>query len=351
LNYCIFPSGYESGILLNFSAINPSEGNVYVELFADGGESVWSHTYSGISILGSIPADITSQHYLDYITLSASSGISPIKKPINPKIKEREIDPATEALIIQPNLWLDLAGCDMLNQVERAFIQNGIKFTRLGWAYATSPLVAAYGWTCPIRYLYVLSHGGYQYDKNGGVLRTRIELVDGVAVSVKRNDFPPYQWPSWCEELELKLEYSPVFSWAAMGFHSLEFAYFNCCYAGRLKINANNQLVIGQQGQIGVFDGPHSDMSYALGMANTNRDCAFQGWYDKAWFALNGASPFSKWTLDEWSELSEGVVGGDLYTAIQYAISRQTSFLDPNAPVNTYRLKGQGLLNAIGLHD
>ena len=39
---------------------------------------------------------------------------------------------------------------------------------------------------------------------------------------------------------------------------------------GRLKINANNQLVEGQPGQIGIFDGPHSDMSLALGMGETS---------------------------------------------------------------------------------
>jgi hypothetical protein len=136
-----------------------------------------------------------------------------------------------------------------------------------------------------------------------------------------------------------------------MGFHTLKFAHFNCCYTGRLKINASNQLVIGQPGQGGVFDLPHSDMSYALGMANTNRDCAFQGWYDEAWFGIGGLSPFSKWTLDEWSNLALGPPVGNLDTAIQYAISRQTSFMDPNAPVNTYRLKGHGFLSGISLHD
>jgi hypothetical protein len=133
-----------------------------------------------------------------------------------------------------------------------------------------------------------------------------------------------------------------------MGFHYLEFAYFNCCYSGRLKINASNQLVIGQPGQSGVFDLPQSDMSYALGMANTDRDCAYQGWYDKANYDLFELTPFAKFTHDEWSRLA---VGYDLYMAIQYAISQQTSFLDPNAPPNSYRLRGHGLLNAIYLHD
>jgi len=48
----------------------------------------------------------------------------------------------------------------------------------------------------------------------------------------------------------------PTKSFAAMGFNSLEFAYFDCCQSGRLKINAQDQLVVGQPGQIGVFDGP-----------------------------------------------------------------------------------------------
>lgn len=147
------------------------------------------------------------------------------------------------------------------------------------------------------------------------------------------------------------MEFSNVLSWAAMGFNSLEFAYFNCCYSGQLKINTNNELVEGQRGHIGGFDGPHSDMSYALGMASTNRNCAYQGWYGKPYFTLDGSSPFNKWTVDEWSKLSLGVAGGDLSTAIQYAISKQTSFMDPNAPVNTYRIKGHGFINEIGLHN
>ncbi|MGA2914723.1 MAG: hypothetical protein ABSE89_01720 [Sedimentisphaerales bacterium] len=352
LQYCIIPSDYEPNEPINFTAFNPGGGNVSVELLADGGVSIWSNTYSGNSFTGSIPAGITGQHYLDYITLlSVNPGPAPIKRRINPRIRLKDIDPATEALIINPDLYLDFVGTDMLNQVERAFIQNGIKFKLLGWAYATSLNIAAYSWICPIRYLYVFSHGYYQHDPNGGVLRTRVLLTNKeIAVSVKQSDFPIGGAPSWCVELEPDLEYSPVLSWAAMNFHSLEFAYFNCCYSGKLKINASNQLVIGQPGQQGVFDLPQSDMSYALGIASTSRDCAYQGWYEKPWFALGGASPFNKWTLDEWSNLALGLPAGSLDTALQAAIKGQHSFIDPNAPANSYRLRGQGLLNAIGLH-
>jgi hypothetical protein len=85
-------------------------------------------------------------------------------------------------------------------------------------------------------------------------------------------------------------------------------------------------------------------------MANTSRDCAYQGWYDEAAYYLAFVTPFAKFTHDEWDNLSIGLPGSSIYTALDCAISGQTSFMDPNAPVNTYRLKGQGLLTEIGLH-
>jgi hypothetical protein len=173
-------------------------------------------------------------------------------------------------------------------------------------------------------------------------------LSDGICVSVRRSDFIPYTWPTWCQQLEPALENCPIPSWAAMGFDSLVFAEFNACYSGRLKINASDQLVIGQSGQVGVFDGPHCDMSFALGMASTSRDCAYQGWYDKSKVSLT-PTDFQKFTRDEWYTFSQA--GENLFTAVQYATGRQTSFFDPNAPVNTYRLRGNGSQMAIELHQ
>jgi len=129
-----------------------------------------------------------------------------------------------------------------------------------------------------------------------------------------------------------------------MGFNSLEFAYFFCCWSGHLKINADNQLVEGQPGQQGIFDIPHSDMSLALGMGETSISRAYQGWYDKSYAGF--FSEYSEFTRDEWGKLGEG---DNLYEALNYAISQQTEFVDPNAPVNTYRLKGQGFITDIRL--
>jgi len=348
---CVMPSGYVAGSSFDFAAVNPLEADITIELYGDGGDLLWSGIYTGENINCSIPASITGGHYLDYLIITADieGDPAPVKVPVYPKLKQREFDPLTEALILQPDLFLDLVGTDMLNAVEKAFIQNGIRFQRLGWKYATSHIIALYGTLCPIKYIYLLSHGRHKRI-DGSILRTRVKLVDGVAVSVRQDDFPPYCWPSWCEPLEPIYEYSPVLSWAAMGFHCLEFAYFNCCYSGRLKINSLDQLVEGQPGQIGNFDGPHSDMSFALGMVDTVNDRAFQGWYDKPYFMLNGQSPFNKWTVDEWNNLALGEGYSNLDTAIQAAIRGQTSFVDPYDPVNTYRLKGHGLLTGIRLH-
>lgn len=135
-----------------------------------------------------------------------------------------------------------------------------------------------------------------------------------------------------------------------MGFTGLEFAYFDCCYSGHLKINANNQLVEGQSGQIGIFDGPHSDISLALGMGETSVSRAYQGWYGEVPTRLQLPlleTEYQKWTRLEWDELGDGEY---LYWALMHVIGEQTEF-GPDAPVNNYRLKGQGSLFDIQLSN
>lgn len=99
-----------------------------------------------------------------------------------------------------------------------------------------------------------------------------------------------------------------------------------------------------------VYDEPISDMSIALGMHEPSRSRVYQGWYDRSTSSLPFwpfRTDYQKWTQDEWKRLGDGE---DLYTALLYAISHQTNFDDPNAPVNTYRLKGQGSLFDIELN-
>lgn len=105
-------------------------------------------------------------------------------------------------------------------------------------------------------------------------------------------------------------------------------------------------MIEGPSGQQGLFDVPHSDMSIALGMGETGRSRVYQGWFGEAigqywpW-----ESEYQKWTRLEWEELGNGE---NLYWALMHVISQQTEF-GPDAPVNNYRLKGQGSLMDIEL--
>lgn len=223
---------------------------------------------------------------------------------------------------------------------------RGIKYKRSGGKSANYEDIAWYARTNPIKYLYIDTHGTYQLVENG-VLRTAIKLYDVVAVSMKQSDFAPGQAPPWCQTLEGSLEITTK-SFFSMGFNSLEFAYFDCCFSSCLKINANNQLVVGQPGQAGVYDGPHSDMSIALGLGEPSTSRFYQGWYG---FVPIGLWPFEneyqRWTRLEWEELGDGEY---LYWAIMHVIEQQTEF-GPYDPVNNYRLKGQGSIFEIRLSN
>jgi hypothetical protein len=131
-----------------------------------------------------------------------------------------------------------------------------------------------------------------------------------------------------------------------MVFHFVKFAYFDCCCSGHLKID-NDQLVEGEPGDLGqAYDGPYSDMSWALGMQESSRSRIYQGWYGKStsWIVYTG---FQRWTQDEWERLGEG---DNLYDALLYVINQKTEF-GPEDPVNNYRLKGQGSIWEILLQD
>jgi hypothetical protein len=134
-----------------------------------------------------------------------------------------------------------------------------------------------------------------------------------------------------------------------MNFHSVKFAYFDTCYSGRLIINSYGQLVEGRPGEIGqAFDGPHSDMSWALRMHNPLKSQAYLGWWGKA---ISDPPPwetaYQKWTRNEWGKLGDG---DDLLMAINCAISQQTE-AGPKDPINNFRLKGHGLIQDIKLEN
>jgi hypothetical protein len=159
-------------------------------------------------------------------------------------------------------------------------------------------------------------------------------LSDGRIVSIKRSDYiDPNNAPPWCQDLGYWE--SKANSFAMMGFNSLEFAYFNACYSGRLKINSSNQLVEGERGEVYDFDAPQSDMSFALGMSEPSRSRAYQGWHDEFFIGSRWwENEYQRWIRLEWEELG---IGENLYWALYYTIQQQTEF-GPLDPVNNYVL-------------
>jgi hypothetical protein len=353
ITHALIPDTYEPGKPLFFTAMNPSATDVNVAVYADGGNVVSTQTLSGNVISGTISADITSQHELDYIVLSTSTQPykPPMRRPTYPTTKEEQIDANTQALMILPDFKVSLDDFDTIGKVHAAFRDTGVKVAILGCMHAQSWHIACYAILCPhLRYIYFDGHGGYAKDVNSTILRTNVWLSDGKAFSVKDTDYPLGSAPFWCVPLEMDVEDDPVLTWAAMGFTSLEFVFFDCCHAGKLKIDSYDRLVKGQQGQTGVFDGPQSDMSVALGMATgVPRSCVYQSWFDDA--SASSISTFSKFAQDEWNQLALGRGFTNLYTAMGFAIGRAR--VDPilgTNPMNMYRLKGQGSPSEISLH-
>jgi hypothetical protein len=347
LNYCILPEGYEPNQPMYFAAYNNDTEDVNVTVLADGGISVWSQTYSGNNVFGAIPAEITSQHDLDCVVLSASIGKPPIRKPAPPDTKNKKADPTVQALLILPDAGINTTDIATIYQVERAFIQTGVKAKRLEGDAANWAQLVAYAATHNVRYLYVAAHANYWLN-NHNELRTWVLLHDGPIVSIKRSDFPDQnQAPSWCQPLDGDIENTWGFSFYTMGFDSLEFACFDCCYSGHLMISGN-QLIEGTDGPSLVLN-VHSDMSVALCAQDTSWNFAYQGWDANSITGLR--STFSKFMQDEWCKLSLGRGVESLYTSLQYAIGR--SEYDPMLylfPAEEYRLKGYGDATAISLH-
>jgi hypothetical protein len=348
LNYLLLPDTYEPNKPLHFSAFNPSTGDVTVNVYADCGNLVWSQTYSGNSFWGTIPAEITDQNEIDYVSFDKGDECS-IGKMSTAADTTGTSSGNIRALIILPDpelTWLDI---DTTMAVQKAFTDRGIVFQRLGPGSATYENIKDYVQNNPIKYLYIRAHGHYKADndKDSIVLRTHVVLNGDVVYSVKKSDFPPGQAPSWCESLG-RFRDDPNYpdltkTFYSMGFTNMnvKFAYFDCCLSGRLKINANNELIEGQSGPVGLFDLPQSDMSFALGMDEPSCSHLYQCWYDKSKVKFRRKDPetwYQKWSRNEWEKLGEG---DNIEEAVIYAIGQQTNLEDPNAPVNTFRFKGQ----------
>ena len=97
-------------------------------------------------------------------------------------------------------------------------------------------------------------------------------------------------------------------------------------------------MIEGSEGQQGLFDMPHSDMSVAMGMASSIPQI-FQGWWGEV--PKGDISKFNHFSIDEWTKLKEEY---NLYDALMYAIQQGDPDPLEKGHLETYRLKGQGIM-------
>ena len=346
LNYCVLPQTYEPNEPIPFAAVNTGTGNTTVSVYGDGDQLLWSQNFSGNTVSGSIPASITNENLtIDSVNFTHASD-SPIKKPTYPETSSTKVTPDIQALIISPDPML--TGKNPITHkdvdpvrraVTDALTAKGIKYKELLRERATWENVAKYGRYGNIKYVYLMAHGDYTFEKvYPDIYRTWTMLYDGPVLSCKQSDFVTA--PGWCKPLPDKIESRNT--WASMGFDKLEFFYNASCHGGLLTIDAAGQLVLGDPGQRGLFlDEEHlSDMTCALNLQDTSKARCYHGWFDRGQAGVG--SPHSNWGGILWWWLGEGNTLGD---ALNVAIQER---LD-NTALNNFRLKGQGLITNIRL--
>jgi len=341
LKYCFSADAYDLNESHHFCAYYSGSSNISVKVYDEENNLVWSQTYSGQNLNSFIPPSITSARDLNSIVFqeTPSSGNS-ITKPLGLKFKPAEVPANVRALLVWPFWTVNWQNQNVNEVVKEAFDARGVPYWVLKWGQASYTNLAWFGANRNLDYIYYVGHGVYNYF--GGELRSGIQLSDGFAASVKQSDFAPGQAPSWCKRLPGNWE-NTVNSIALIGFPQgrLKYIHFDCCYTGRLKLTGDNRLIEGSAGQEGLFDIPHSDMSWALGMASGATQ-VLQGWWGEV--PKGDLSKFNKFSIDEWTKFKEG---DNLYDALMYAIQHGDPDPLEEGPLETYRLKGQGDLTEV----
>lgn len=340
LSYCVVPQTYEPNEPIPFSAVNTGMGNTTVSVHGNGNQLLWSQSFSGNTISGTIPRNITSEQLL-IEAVRFSTATNPTVDKLTYPLVTGKVNPDIKALIISPDPVLtNVDGCR--NTVMNAFAARGINAKVLVGKMATWNNVAKYGLFGNIKYVYLMAHGFYSFPGAPPEFhRTSTMLSDGLVLSCKYSDFDTA--PGWCLPLPSHIE-RVTNSWAIMGFKNLEFFYNNGCYGATLKIDSAGRIVIGDPGQRGfLLDGEYqSDMSYALNLHDTLKARFYHGWFDKSYFGTY--SPYTLWTGSLWYCLGEGSDLGDaLSCPLQLILDRDA--------LDNFRLKGQGTPTNIHLNN
>lgn len=348
MSYCIVPEMYEPNEPIPFAAYYTGADNTIVSVYGDGGQLLWSQEFTGNTVSGAVPATVFDGHYsIDYVRFDRSVN-PPKNKRVYPKISPGKINKDARALMISAlTIPIDESDDVLESIIESAFKQRGIEYEILKGKNATWENIAQYAQYGNINYVWFLGHGNY-VSNPGNILRTLMVLDDGPCYSYKQSDF--VHIPSWCPALP-PIPESKANTWASMGFQNLRFFYTESCYGGRLKFNAQNQLIEGDPGNQAVaYDGPHSDMTLALNMTDPTIDNQiYHAFYSPAKVGKlsdigNSFSSYQFWSVDVWQKLGEGQT---LLDALQFAINDAIRIGEdkPESALNNYRLKGHGTAN------
>jgi hypothetical protein len=362
LNYCILPQIYDPNKPLPFAthSTGTEPNHITVEVYSDGGQLVWTQTFSGNSVNASIPATITGNHEIDCVYFDVGSG-GYINKSTRRRISPLSpVDPDVKAILVLPSMGINLMDFRTIRAVEDAFKDKGIKYLKFTGPDACYANIFKYA--PQIKYMYINAHGQCSVgdEDTSTTFRTYIVLADGDTVSMKVSDFPEGQAPSWLEPLPGNREQT-LKSFVSMGFQKLEFVHFDGCLGGYLTIHPLGILMKGHSGEQGLSsDVTHNDMSLAFCAGRPNDTFLYQGWYNESesfipvpwpkidwWIIQLGETSYQKFSRIEWEELGDGKT---LYWALWETTQKQTEF-GPDDAVQNYRIKGQGSIFDVRLRS
>jgi hypothetical protein len=342
INYCFCPKFYEPNKPLHFYGFS-SVGDISVKAFEYGEEnSLWSKVYSGENLSGFIPAEVTVLDNIDYVVfeegssgqmmaLSGSGSSGAAAKPVESLSEPNNI----RALLILPNHLVNELNGPVIEAVKETFKSRNIPYKSLGCWGSSAENIAKYADANKynINYIYYTGDGNYIYiDASGNdSYRTYVEIDDGYLYSFKpscvRGGFDLYN----------------------MGFKNITFAFFDCCYTGRLVCDDDN-LVEDDPGYPPDTEKKHNDMSKALRM-DIGGSHFFQGWYgDKPAGMINYKklgknvkNPYNYFSLYEFGKLKEGDnLQHALEWAIQEVMKTSNGVLYGEDAMNDLRIRGQG---------
>jgi hypothetical protein len=355
-NYCPSGDSYELSEPYYFHAFYQGSGNVTVSVFDEDKNLAWSQIYPAENVYGFVPPEITSRTDLETIVFTHSSGLSssmslnedivalddahPLTKPCVLSFNPKKVPAGVRALIVLPDSRTSYnLNRGVIDQVKATYDSGSIQSYPLKDSQATSVNLGWCAQNRQIQFIYYDGHGQYKFPSaHGDQYRTAILLSDGICFSVRRSDYPnPSQAPSWCPAMAEIYERGTNVSFAQMGWNSLKFAFFDCCWAGKNIIQGGVITPGPSENSGGIPNSYTNDMYWALNLQSGELGF-YQSWdCNEQKGPLSTYSKFVRNEYEQWAQLRS------LYFAILDSINKSTPDpADYEEPAERYRLYGHG---------